>query len=137
MRVLMTEKHFKGFVHLDYEGNACLEEKYTLSGAIAHEMDCDGHSNFVEDEYAVEVSYRKENVQIRLYASDSEKSLEELIEGVVLTSMGALDIYSEWYGWSEWTKEGYDLKNFTIGNHDLNEILKSYEGKYVHMVFEY
>ncbi|MFK3936524.1 hypothetical protein ACI2JA_03280 [Alkalihalobacillus sp. NPDC078783] len=133
----MTEKHFKGFVYLDFEGNACLEKNYTLSETIASELDWDGDSNHVDDIDSVEVSVRKENVSVRLYASDTEKTLEELIEGVVLTTMGALDIYSEWYGWSDWTKDGYDLKNFTIGNHDLNEILKSYEGKYVHMVFEY
>lgn len=59
----------------------------------------------------------------------------------ILLSIGALDIFQEWYGYSEWTIMGYDVENFKLisedgGEHDLEKIFKSYIGKYVHIVID-
>ena len=75
--------------------------------------------------------------KISFYISDNEISLDEVSERYTMQLLGGLDIYGENYGYSEWTIMGFSTHNFTIGNHDLNEILKSYNGKYINFVMEY
>ena len=48
-------------------------------------------------------------------------------------SLGGLDLYEEWWGYSEFTVMGYDILNFKLvskdgGEHDLDKIIRSYRG---------
>ena len=90
---------------------------------------------------AVEVSSYIPNVAMRIYYSDKECSLEEAQINFVLNSMGCLDIYQVATGYSEWTIMGYDTDNFKLvsddgGEHDLNAIFASLDGKYVHILID-
>lgn len=77
-----------------------------------------------------------DNVSIEIYATDNKVKLEQAIENKILSSMGELNLLTNYYGWSEFTIEGYSIDKFTIGGHDLHKIFKSYKGKYVHILVE-
>lgn len=91
-----------------------------------------------EDDYNINISTLVENVLIQIHVSDKEITLDEANSNNILMSIGELDIYETWYGYSEYTIEGYDIESFRlIGNdgcHDLNKILLNYVGKYLNMV---
>lgn len=94
-----------------------------------------------EDNDQIEASLFIPRISIRAYFSDEKCSLEDAEMNQILLSIGALDIFQEWYGYSEWTIMGYDVENFKLisedgGEHDLEKIFKSYIGKYVHIVID-
>ena len=89
----------------------------------------------------VTVSSYNPNVAMRVYYGDKECSLEEAQKSVVLNSLGCLDIYQVDTGYSEWTIMGYDTTNFKLvsddgGEHNLNAIFASLDGKYVHILID-
>ncbi|WP_258530105.1 hypothetical protein [Enterococcus faecalis] len=47
--------------------------------------------------------------------------------------MGLLEFQENWYGYSTWTIEGYEIETFTLGGHNLLEIL---EGKFIYLVID-
>ena len=78
----------------------------------------------------LEETITHQQVSVRYWTSDKEKTKEELQEGVVSNLFGSVnaeycDRYSEITGYL-WTDE--ELK---IGGHDLMKELKSYVGKYI------
>lgn len=89
----------------------------------------------------VESSIFIPKVSFRAYFSDEKCSLEEAEHNQILMSIGALDILQHWSGYSEWTILGYDVTNFKLvsddgGEHDLEQIFRTYAGKYAHIVIE-
>lgn len=93
------------------------------------------------DPYCVDISMNIPRVSFRVHYSDEKCTLEEALDKHILMSVGELDIYRQWYGYSEWTILGYDLINFKLvsedgGEHDLKEIFKSNVGKYVHILID-
>jgi hypothetical protein len=133
----MKTIHFEGKIKLNDDDELELEDSYQLlSKEIANEIKTDISSKHQEDEYEVDISIYKPNIFFRFYVSDEKCSLEEAVKGHLEELFGALDIYTTWYGYSEYTIEGYSTDNFTIGNHDLNKILKSYVGKYIHILID-
>ena len=74
-------------------------------------------------EYYGGVSVYLDKARVSFYISDKEINLEEVQDKFTMQLLGALDIYGENYGYSEFTILGFDLENFTIGNHNLFEIL--------------
>ena len=70
-------------------------------------------------------------------ATDKECSLEEA-EGALVDRLYGDEVYAylENIGYSEFTITGVDIEELRIGGHDIIEELRSYEGKYVHLVLE-
>jgi len=130
--------HLEGFLNTNYDGELALDDNWSmLSEDIANELKDDEMSHYKEqDQYCTNVTSYYPTVGMSLYVSEEKLPLEEVKEKVLLQAMGAIDIYTEWYGYSEWTIEGYNTINFTVGNHDLEEILRSYKGKYIHVVMD-
>ena len=92
------------------------------------------------NEWNQNVNSLVENVFIKLHVSDKEMTLEEANDKLILASIGELDIFETWYGYSEYTIEGYELESFKLkgnqGEHDLEKILLDYVGKYLIMEVE-
>ena len=139
--------HIKGELYDDGDGVAISGKYGSLAENIAKaitenlkeyelsKLDTD------EDKTQVEASVFIPKVSFRAYFSDNECSLEEAENNQILLSIGALDIFQEWYGYSEWTIMGYDVENFKLisedgGEHDLEQIFRNYIGKYVHIVID-
>jgi hypothetical protein len=50
---------------------------------------------------------------------------------------GSATITGQEYGYSEYTVEGFSIKEFKIGKaHDLKKILESKKGRYVHLLID-
>lgn len=82
------------------------------------------------DDYEIEIP----NVGLQLFFTDKKSTLEEAEEFLILEAHGLLDGSESWFGYSEYTILGYYVDRFTVGNHDILDILTSHEGKYCHIV---
>ena len=95
---------------------------------------------YEEDDHKIAINKMINNVFMQIHVSDKEITLEEANNNCILMSLGQLDIYETWYGYSEWTIMGYDLQSFKLvgndGEHDLNDIFLNYVGKYLILVVE-
>ena len=95
---------------------------------------------YKEDDHKIAINKMINNVFMQIHVSDKEITLEEANNNFILMSLGQLDIYETWYGYSEWTIMGYDLQSFRLvgndGEHDLNDIFLNYVGKYLILVVE-
>lgn len=98
----------------------------------------DSHCYDDEYDYNIDISTLVENVSIQVHVSDKEITLDDANYNNILMSIGELDICETWYGYSEYTIEGYDIESFRLigndGGHDLNKILLNYVGKYLNMI---
>lgn len=98
----------------------------------------DSPSHNEENDYNVNISTLVENIFMQIHVSDKEITLDEANSNNILMSIGELDICETWYGYSEYTIEGYDIESFRLigkdGGHDLNKILSNHVGKYLNMV---
>ena len=130
--------HLQGFIRI-YDNEVMLDDDYTmLSRELGNRLykSNQERSNYDKGEGTTEDSLFIPNVFLRIYASDKKISLDEVVEKDVRKMSGDLDLLTEWYGYSEYTIEGYDTVNFTLGNHHLDQLFKAYEGKYVHILVE-
>lgn len=95
---------------------------------------------YEEDDCKIAINKMINNVFMQIHVSDKEITLEEANNNFILMSLGQLDIYETWYGYSEWSIMGYDLQSFRLvgndGEHDLNDIFLNYVGKYLILVVE-
>jgi len=129
--------HLKGFLEDDSEGIRFKGEYSSIANKISAKVSSNENSKHQpDDDYHTSTSVYLPKVFLQIYMSDFELTLEQAHEKQILASLGELDIYSEWYGYSEYTIEGFDLVNFTVGGHDLEGVLKNYIGKFVHIVIE-
>lgn len=132
--------HLEGWV-VDYaEGMSLKGSTDTIAEILASVVslrcnDCNRSGSDFGDLFAKD-SMNVPNVLMRMHFSDNQISLEQAEEKQILSSIGELDIYTEWYGYSEWTILGYNVENFTVGNHDIEQILRSNKGKYVHILVD-
>lgn len=76
-------------------------------------------------------------VALRFFASDKELTLEQAEESVILDTMGLLVYENVQVMYSEYTILEYDIHTLTIGNHDIENILSNYIGKYILMDFTF
>lgn len=77
------------------------------------------------------------NCFIRLYDCEKECSLEGALKGHLQTMFGNAELTGQEYGYSEYTIEGFTVNTFKIGEaHDLKEIMKSKEGRYIHLLID-
>ncbi|EOI20569.1 hypothetical protein UCY_02469 [Enterococcus faecalis EnGen0252] len=105
-------------------------ENRKLGSLILNALSALGYENISDEEEDFE------NVIMQLYASDKQEKLESIKEKVVLDSMGLLEFQENWYGYSTWTIEGYEIETFTLGGHNLLEILEGLEGKFIYLVID-
>lgn len=101
-----------------------------------YNLDFDEVSNDDDFSIGIDRRYIEKNVSMQLFASDKEESLESIQEKVILDSMGLLEYQVDWHGYSEYTIMGYEIQEFKLGGHNMFEIIKSYEGKYVYLVID-
>jgi hypothetical protein len=139
----MEEIIIEGYItnpdaYSDDTGIAIKEEKEDcyyrcLASEIAYKLENYNKYEEKEDDFAGGIDRKAiiENVQFKIYSDNEKGTLEEIKEKNVRKMIGDLDIEVQWTGYSEYTILGYDVENFTIGNHDLEKIFKEYIGKYV------
>ena len=138
----------RGFIGLDYDDNVVVSEdtgslksETPLADVILSKIeDNDNLPLSIDGEPDYEmggISYSVPNCNISFYISDNKISLEEVSERYTMQLIGGLDVFGENYGYSAWTIMGYDVHRFMIGNHDLTQILSSYQGKYINFIMEY
>lgn len=143
---MKKEIKLSGFICID-EFGLCLSGYGQISQAIEEAIYNVAKEDMKEsiyqykDEDSASVSLYLPRVSFSLFFSDKECSLEEAQSNVALMSIGCLDLYEEWWGYSEYTIMGYDIINFKLvstdgGVHDLEQIFRSYNKKYVHIVME-
>lgn len=135
-------KVFSGFIEKDYDGNIRLSDDYNcLAKRIADmaKLPSDNQDDLEDSNfyYMGGISGKIEKCNFSFYTSNKECSLEEAQTGFLNKLYGDIDVYGENYGYSEYTICGMDLVNFTIGNHDLESILESHLGKYIHIIIEF
>lgn len=92
-----------------------------------------------EDPNATDISLCTPPISFKVFLSDNKCSLKEAENKQILASVGELDIYQEWFGYSEFTVMGYDVINFALtsedgSGHDLQQFFTNYIGKYTHIV---
>lgn len=129
------KKHIHGLLEKKEDG---LSIKWDLlADLFANAVNNEGQSKKEsKDDYNISTSSYVPRVFLKVYSCDKECSLEEAESGFIKKMVGALDILTEWYGYSEYTIEGYSVENFTIGGHDLEKEFESLVGKYVHFLIE-
>ena len=79
---------------------------------------------------------RIENVNLRIYVTENECTLEEAESSLIDKLYGVLTTETELEGYSEYTITGLDINDFSIGGHNLEKEIRSYMGKYMHFVLE-
>lgn len=89
-----------------------------------------------DNEEGISGRYKVDNIQMQLFSSDKRVKLDEIRKNVVLDAMGLLNFQETWYGYSTWTIEGYVTDTFMLGGHNILEILKQHEGKFVYLVID-
>lgn len=132
--------HIKGYLGYDDDIPIVKEKESSYYGESIPRMieDFARHSGFVED-YETGLGGTKSyipNTNMRLYVGNKECSLDEIVIELVNTLFGNLSTNVSLEGYSEWTITGYCLEDFSIGGHDLDQELRSYDGKYIHLILE-
>lgn len=138
-KAVRKQVYLKGFLKKSDEGIKFEDSFDSIAKLIAYAIRnerCGVSKHQPEDDSQTDKSILVPNVFLRFHLSDREVSLYEAEEKQIMMSIGELDIYTEWYGYSEYTIEGYSVQNFTIGNHDIESILNTYIGKYAHIILE-
>ncbi|BBM17686.1 hypothetical protein G15_3457 [Enterococcus avium] len=120
---------------VDYDNDDGRQLRILVSNALDKLGISDLHT---EDDYESGISgkYIADNVSMELFASDKRMKLDQIREYIVLDSMGLLEFQENWYGYSTWTIEGFNTETFTLGGHDILEILENYKGKFVYLVID-
>lgn len=77
------------------------------------------------------------NVNLRIYVTKQKSTFDEAMTSLLDTLEGSFESKADYYGYSEYTIMGLDIEEFSIGGHDLRDILRQYENKYVHFVLEF
>jgi hypothetical protein len=76
------------------------------------------------------------NIFLRIYESEEKCSLEMATEGFLQKMFGSLELSGEAYGYSEYTIEGYHINEAKLGGHDIQDIIDSKKGKYLHILID-
>lgn len=132
--------HLHGFLEEDYDDNVAINDEAVATQVYKAFLELESMRSKHEDvdnesmEEWVHSSISFPQVFVQLHLSDKEIELDEAQNNQILSSIGELDIYSEWYGYSEYTILGFNVINFSVGNHDLESILRSHIGKYAHII---
>lgn len=148
----MTEKIIKGWVSLvgNYEPEIYLLKSKThaadyyefnkrkLSCLVANTLSSLGYIDIAdgEDDFENGIVDKRvaDNVSMQIFASEKQEKLATIKKNVILDSMGLLEYQEDWYGYSTWTIEGFEIDTFTLGGHNILEIIKTLENKYIYLI---
>lgn len=86
------------------------------------------------DDQRISRKYIAKNLQIKLFASNTRKKLVQIQENAILESMGLLSFQEDWYGYSTFSIEGYSVDTFTLGGHNILEVIEQYEGYFIYLL---
>lgn len=145
----MKEQILKGFVvvdPLDMDGEVFLvknDQKETssereLASLVSNALTALGiEDTATDDDFEndnISQKFTADNIQLQIFASNKRTSLDDIKEKVILDSMGLLEFQEDWFGYSTWTIEGFCVETFTLGGHDMLEIIKSLKDKFIYLV---
>lgn len=137
--VLHEENWDEENIFISKSESECIYYEENLRILITQALDSLGFEDIANDEdfsNSIDNIYIEKNVSMQLFVSDKEESLDSIKERIALDSMGLLKYQVNWYGYSEYTIMGFNIETFKLGGHDMFEIIKSYEGKYVYLVID-
>ena len=126
--------HLEGFIEKHEDGVRFKGDYESIANTVANALV--GTDSAFEDSYSTNASLYNPKVFFRFYSSADKETLDEVQKKHILQITGALDIYETWYGYSEYTIEGYSVEHFMVGGHDIEKELSSYNGKYVHILID-
>lgn len=140
----MKEVHIEGWLNLDEDDNLQIKKEQehwsgdTIAELINEQCEYTSFSTKGDnDDDLGGISLYIPECELRFYTSDTKLPLEKVQEEHLKKLFGAIDVYGENYGYSEYTILGFNVEKLTIGNHDLNEILRDYLDKYIHIIIKY
>lgn len=140
----MNKLHIEGYLGLD--SDKMIAVSYTKEGKDYNRKSIPYTIEKYAQQYGKIIDYDKglggtksyiENVSLRMYATNEKCDLDSAVESLVYKMFGDVETDISLEGYSEWTITGYCLEDFTIGGHDLERELKSYLGKYIHLILEF
>lgn len=151
----MGKQILKGWVTIDNSPGAETNEPYLIKEKVKeieyhHEhralnmLICNAlhalgaEDTTTEEEYdgGISSKYHLDNAEIQILSAVERTSLEDITKNIVLKSMGVLDFEEGWYGWSSFTIEGFETNTFKLGGHDILNIVRQLEGKYVYITID-
>jgi len=98
----------------------------------------------LSDNYDLEVSFDYDdeseavlpNIFIRFYSSVEKMSPEEIIECRLRQEFGDMTLVGQETGYSEFTIDGFCVSSSHLGGHNLQKIIDSFKGKYLHILID-
>ena len=77
------------------------------------------------------------NIFIQIFKCPKECTLDEAKHYTLLNIQGMMTIETQEYGYSEYTIEGFNVYNMTLGGHNIEKILKDKsKGIYTHITIQ-
>lgn len=76
------------------------------------------------------------NVKVCIYKCPKKCTLEEAQNAIIDKYYGEMSVDSYEYGYSEYTIEGFNIDECTIGNHNLNDLLYDKQNRYTILTIE-
>nr|WP_207702658.1 hypothetical protein [Enterococcus sp. 665A]MBO1340301.1 hypothetical protein [Enterococcus sp. 665A] len=120
----------------DIDGSDEGRQLRVLMGQALNKLGLKDAKNSYEKEQGISGKYVADNVMMQLFASSKRVKLDEIKEKIVLNSMGLLNFRETEYVHSTWTIGGYISETFTLGGHNILEILKQHEGQFIYLVID-
>ena len=132
----MAQLYLKGFLKHDWDGNAEINGHTVANSVLAFADGVDCGTRWDTDDDLGEEHCIIKNVNARMYVTEEECSIEDAEIALLDKFEGVCQTDTSLVGYSEWTITGMGVDNFTIGGHDIEKILQSNIGKYVHFIIE-
>ena len=145
----MAELHIRGWLTSDEDGIIALSDNNPSECEYSWERYGESIIRKIEnfaDEYGVLGEHHKglggrkayiDDCNLRVYFTDKECELEEAMLTLdVLMFGGDIKTRIDLCGYSEYTIEGLDLIEFSIGGHNLDGEFRSHYGEYCHIIIE-
>ena len=114
-----------------------------LSGTLSIEWDDNTHYKLIQENglkidlvnrlSEISESFPNSEVQLNYYLSDSPKTKDEMIEGLLGKIYGSIEseYTQEDYNYSSWTNGTDYYTTMKVGGHDLENELSDKEGKFI------
>ena len=146
-RELKRKLIVSGFIGIDSDDNIELRDRDKKRDGILiknicnklkikNPSECDHDTYIDEEDKAVwePVNLKVHKILFRFYVSDIPVSLAKAKRGYLEQILGGkLKAHAVNYGYSEYTIMGMTVETFKIGNHDIENIMKNYVGKYINI----
>lgn len=116
----MKKIHLQGFAN-----------RLNVSYKLSDNYDLGVYFDFEEESQEV-----IQDVIVKIYTSERKSTLKEAEEGFLKKILGDLSMTGQEYGYSEYTIEGFNVWDVTIGGHKLQQIVDSQGEKYIHITME-